>query len=238
MVNVSWKPPSVRTAEAEAQVCLSHEVYVQLTRNRGEAGSECLRAAKDAALNNVACEPVCCAESRDVSETQQPREASPAASLRPVSAKKGDVFAVAELAGIMAAKKTSSLIPLCHNVPVSAVEVSCVLSPADRLPSPPAPTGAELSAVRRRSADAGEAPERDTRPDCVVTIRSRVESVGNTGVEMEALVAASVAALTVYDMCKCVDPGISIQRVRLLAKTGGTKSRKARHSELGQVVQP
>ncbi|KFG38662.1 MoaC family protein [Toxoplasma gondii p89] len=233
MVNVSWKPPSVRTAEAEAQVCLSREVYVQLTKHRGgEAASKCFRAAEDAALNNVACEPVCCAESRGVSEAQQPRAAFPAASHRPVSAKKGDVFAVAELAGIMAAKQTSSLIPLCHNVPVSAVEVSCVLSPVDRLLSPPAPAAAELPEARRRSADAGEAQERDTRPDCVVTIRSRVESVGNTGVEMEALVAASVAALTVYDMCKCVDPGISIQRVRLLAKTGGTKSRKAYPSEL------
>ncbi len=100
---------------------------------------------------------------------------------------KGDVFATARLAGIMAAKQTSQLIPLCHPLPISRVTVE--LSP---------------------DADQGG-----------VSIEASVRTEGKTGVEMEALTAVSVAALTVYDMCKAVDRGMRIQSVRLAKKTGG-----------------
>lgn len=100
---------------------------------------------------------------------------------------KGDVLATARLAGIMAAKRTPDLIPLCHPLPLSSVEV-------DILPLP--------------SGDAVE-----------ITATCRV--TGKTGVEMEALTAASVAALTVYDMCKAVEKGMVIESVCLLEKEGG-----------------
>ena len=99
---------------------------------------------------------------------------------------KGDVFAVARIAGIQAAKKTSDLIPLCHPLMLTSVKV-------------------ELQ------ADGDDA----------VLIRARCKLTGQTGVEMEALTAASVAALTIYDMCKAVDRGMVIEQVRLLEKLGG-----------------
>lgn len=99
---------------------------------------------------------------------------------------KGDVFAVARIAGIQAAKKTSELIPLCHPLMLSGVSVELV----------------------------PEAPD-------VVRITATCKLAGQTGVEMEALTAASVAALTLYDMCKAVDRGMTIENVRLLAKAGG-----------------
>ena len=99
---------------------------------------------------------------------------------------KGDVFAVARIAGIQAAKKTSDLIPLCHPLMLTSVKV-------------------ELSA---QGSDA-------------VLIVARCKLSGQTGVEMEALTAASVAALTVYDMCKAVDRGMTIESVRVLEKLGG-----------------
>ncbi len=100
--------------------------------------------------------------------------------------KKGDVLAVARVAGIMAAKKTSELIPLCHSIPLDGVEVDFF---------PVEPDGLRI--------------------EVAVTCSYR------TGVEMEALTAASIAALTVYDMCKAVDKGMEIRHVRLLTKTGG-----------------
>jgi len=99
---------------------------------------------------------------------------------------KGDVFAVARIAGIQAAKKTSDLIPLCHPLMLTGVKV-------------------ELSA---QGSDA-------------VLIVARCKLCGQTGVEMAALTAASVAALTVYDMCKAVDRGMTIESVRVLEKRGG-----------------
>lgn len=99
---------------------------------------------------------------------------------------KGDVFAVARIAGIQAAKKTSDLITLCHPLMLTGVKV-------------------ELSA---QGSDA-------------VLIVARCKLCGQTGVEMEALTAASVAALTVYDMCKAVDRGMTIESVRVLEKRGG-----------------
>jgi cyclic pyranopterin phosphate synthase len=98
---------------------------------------------------------------------------------------KGPVFQTAILAGIMAAKKTADLIPLCHTIPIDNVEVDIEL-----------------------------------KNNCAV-ITSRVKTVGKTGVEMEALTAASVAALTIYDMCKALSHDIAIGSVQLLEKTGG-----------------
>jgi cyclic pyranopterin phosphate synthase len=100
---------------------------------------------------------------------------------------KGDVFAVARIAGIMAAKRTSELIPLCHPLALSSVKVNLVPDPA--LP------GVQIEA------------------SCKVT--------GQTGVEMEAMTAASVAALTLYDMCKAIDRGMVIESVALEHKSGG-----------------
>jgi cyclic pyranopterin phosphate synthase len=102
------------------------------------------------------------------------------------TAKKGDVLGTARLAGIMAAKRTADLIPLCHPLPLTAVTVDL--------------------------APAGE----DT-----VEIEATVRTTGRTGVEMEALTAASVAALTVYDMVKAVDRGMRIEALRVTAKSGG-----------------
>jgi cyclic pyranopterin phosphate synthase len=103
------------------------------------------------------------------------------------TAKKGDVLAVAQLAGIMAAKKTADLIPLCHPLALSAVDLKLSID------------------AKRRAVD----------------IEATCKLKGRTGVEMEALTAASVAALTVYDMCKAVDRGMTISDVRLLHKSGG-----------------
>jgi len=99
---------------------------------------------------------------------------------------KGDVFAVARIAGIMAAKKTHELIPLCHPLLLTGIKVELSAEGADR-----------------------------------VRIVARCKLAGQTGVEMEALTAASVAALTLYDMCKAVDRGMLIEQVRLLEKQGG-----------------
>jgi cyclic pyranopterin phosphate synthase len=98
---------------------------------------------------------------------------------------KGDVLAVARIAGIMAAKRTPELVPLCHPLPITSVEV-------------------ELTAEPRG-----------------VRIRSRVTVDGRTGVEMEALTAVAVAALTLYDMCKAVDRGMTIDGLALVEKRGG-----------------
>lgn len=103
------------------------------------------------------------------------------------TAKKGDVLGIARIAGIMAAKKTSDLIPLCHPIALTKVAVDFELSP-------------EQNVVR-----------------CEV----RTETVGPTGVEMEALNAVQVALLTIYDMCKAVDKGMVIGNVALLVKHGG-----------------
>jgi cyclic pyranopterin phosphate synthase len=108
-----------------------------------------------------------------------------AATISAGAAGKGDVLGVARVAGIMAAKRTADLIPLCHPLPVSAVTL-------------------ELE-VR----DAG------------VDISATVRTTGRTGVEMEALTAASVAALTVYDMCKAIDRGMRIENLRVVHKDGG-----------------
>ena len=111
--------------------------------------------------------------------------------VRSGTAKKGDVLGVARLAGIMAAKKTSELIPLCHPLALTHVAV-------------------ELDAELAADGTFGS-----------VTCTATVETVGPTGVEMEALTAVQVALLTVYDMCKAVDRGMTITDVKLLEKHGG-----------------
>jgi len=109
---------------------------------------------------------------------------------------KGDVFAVARVAGIMAAKRTSDLIPMCHPLAITHASVDLV---------------AEDDGVR---------------------VTATVETDGKTGVEMEALTAASVAALTLYDMCKAVDRGMTVREVALLSKEGGKSGRWTREEEL------
>jgi cyclic pyranopterin phosphate synthase len=101
--------------------------------------------------------------------------------------KKGDVLAVARIAGIMASKKTSDLIPLCHPLPISHVTV-------------------EFSAEAEHNR---------------IRCQSLVKTTGQTGVEMEALTAVQIALLTIYDMCKGVDRGMTLQSVRLVEKAGG-----------------
>jgi len=100
---------------------------------------------------------------------------------------KGDAFTVAKTAGILAAKQTGTLIPMCHPLPIDVVDISLSLD-----------------------AEAGE-----------VLIEAEARTDAKTGVEMEAMVAASVAALTFYDMCKAVDKGMVIDRIYLVEKTGG-----------------
>ncbi len=106
-------------------------------------------------------------------------------------AKKGDVLGVARLAGIMAAKRTSDLIPLCHPLPITSVSIE--LQPDADLPG--------------------------------IRIAATVKTTGQTGVEMEALTAASVAALTVYDMTKAVDKAMEISGLRVVLKDGGKSGR-------------
>jgi cyclic pyranopterin phosphate synthase len=99
---------------------------------------------------------------------------------------KGDVFEVARLAGIMAAKQTSALIPLCHPLPITSIEIS--FQPLN---------------------------------EKTIQIEALVKTVERTGIEMEALTAVCVAALTIYDMCKAIDRGMTIQQVGLIRKSGG-----------------
>ncbi len=101
--------------------------------------------------------------------------------------KKGDVLGAAQIAGIMAAKRTPDLIPMCHTLLLSGVDLDLALN----------------------------------EDDCTVDITATVKCTGQTGVEMEALTAVSVAALTVYDMCKAVQRDMEITDIRLLKKTGG-----------------
>jgi cyclic pyranopterin phosphate synthase len=108
---------------------------------------------------------------------------------------KGDVLEVARLAGIMAAKRTAELVPLCHTLPLDSVEIAFDFA----------------------------------SQDCV-TIEAIVRATARTGVEMEALTAVSIAALTIYDMCKAVDRGMVIEQVRLEEKSGGRSGHFVRES--------
>jgi len=107
--------------------------------------------------------------------------------LKKGSMPKGDVLAVAQLAGIMAAKQTPHLIPLCHPIPIGDIKVEFNLDEGNN----------------------------------TVEITATVKSIGKTGVEMEALTATAVTALTIYDMCKAVDRSMRIESIRLVRKSGG-----------------
>ena len=115
---------------------------------------------------------------------------------------KGDAVAAARLAGVMAAKKTSEIVPLCHPLPLDAVEMTI-----------------------------GFEPE-------TVVIEAVVRATARTGVEMEALVAVTAAALTVYDMAKSIDPGMTLAAVQLEEKTGGVRGAYVRAGGPGQLQRP
>ena len=105
---------------------------------------------------------------------------------------KGDVLAVAQVAGVMGAKKVPDLIPMCHPIFLSSVDISFK-----------------------------EEPQPDREGRCSITVTATAKTTGQTGVEMEAMTAASIAALTIYDMCKATDRGMSFDEVCLLSKSGG-----------------
>jgi len=115
---------------------------------------------------------------------------------------KGDVLAVAQVAGVMGAKRTPDLIPMCHPLLLTSVDVAFK-----------------------------EEPQPDREGKCSITITATVKTTGQTGVEMEAMTAVSVAALTIYDMCKAVDKGMSFGDIYLLSKDGGKSGTYLRNAE-------
>lgn len=120
---------------------------------------------------------------------------------------KGDVLAVAQVAGVMGAKRTPDLIPMCHPLLLTSVEI--------RFKEEPHPNSEGL---------------------CALSIFATVKTTGQTGVEMEAMMAVSVAALTVYDMCKAIDRGMTVTDVCLLAKSGGKSG--TYHRQVQEGVRP
>jgi len=117
---------------------------------------------------------------------------------------KGDVLAVAQVAGVMGAKRTPDLIPMCHPLLLTGVDVNFT---------------------------------EDAKPNasgrCSITIEATVKTMGNTGVEMEAMTAVSVAALTIYDMCKAVDKGMEFGEIFLVSKSGGKSGTYQHHPPAG-----
>jgi len=117
---------------------------------------------------------------------------------------KGDVLAVAQVAGVMGAKRTPDLIPMCHPLLLTGVDVNFT---------------------------------EDAKPNasgrCSITIEATVKTTGNTGVEMEAMTAVSVAALTIYDMCKAVDKGMEFGEIFLVSKSGGKSGTYQHHPSAG-----
>ncbi len=117
---------------------------------------------------------------------------------------KGDVLAVAQVAGVMGAKRTPDLIPMCHPLLLTNVDV-----------------------------DFQEDPSLKDGGRCTITIQATVKTAGNTGVEMEALTAVSVAALTIYDMCKAIDKGMELGEIALVSKSGGKSGTYTREQHSG-----
>jgi len=113
---------------------------------------------------------------------------------------KGDVLAVAQIAGIMAAKKTSGIIPMCHPLMLTSVDIHFAID------------------------------ENENK----IIIQSKVKTMGKTGVEIEALTAVAVAGLTIYDMCKAVDRGMTIQDIYLVEKSGGRSGHYQGKSKMGE----
>ena len=126
------------------------------------------------------------------------------------NAKKGDVLGAARIAGIMAAKKTHELIPLCHPLAIAKVDIDIapLAVPGAAARAGPAKSGREKSAPPARNAPG-------------LAVRAAVKLTGQTGVEMEALTAVAVACLTIYDMVKAVERGVTIENIRLVEKRGG-----------------
>lgn len=112
--------------------------------------------------------------------------------------KKGDVLSVAQVAGIMGAKKTSEIIPMCHNIFITGADIKFEIDEANN----------------------------------AVHIEAKAKTIGKTGIEMEALSAVSITALTIYDMCKAVDKDMVIENIRLVKKTGGKSGEYIRKGEL------
>jgi cyclic pyranopterin monophosphate synthase len=144
-----------------------------------------LRQSGEARMVDVSAKPV--SERVAVAEGRVVMRPQTLAIVKNGDAKKGDVLGAARIAGIMAAKRTHELIPLCHPLALTQVEVD--VTPDAKLPG--------------------------------VTVTARVKVAGQTGVEMEALTAVSVACLTVYDMVKAVERGMRIEGIRLVEKSGG-----------------
>jgi len=117
---------------------------------------------------------------------------------------KGDVLGVAQVAGVMGAKRTPDLIPMCHPLLLTSVDV-----------------------------DFQEDPQLNQSGRCSIKIQATVKTTGNTGVEMEAMTAVSVAALTIYDMCKAVDKGIEFGEMALVSKSGGKSGMYIRKQQVG-----
>jgi len=134
-------------------------------------------------------------ERRAVASARVLMNAETIRAIREARTPKGDPLETARLAGIMAAKRTDELIPLCHSLPLAHVDVRCTVT------------------------------------DTGVNLEAEARTVAATGVEMEALVAASIAALTLYDMCKAIDKGMQITDVRLESKTGGKSGEYRRNDE-------
>lgn len=141
-------------------------------------------------------------ERRAVAEAQVLMAAETLAVIEDQATPKGDVIAAARLAGVMAAKRTHELIPLCH--PLNLTFVGVEMEADEHLPG--------------------------------LRVRAEARLTGRTGVEMEALVAASVAALTVYDMCKAIDRGMEVRGVRLLEKSGGRTGTWRRDADTTDVA--
>lgn len=148
---------------------------------------------------DVGDKPVTCRWARASGRvTMQP---ATLARIRQRDLAKGDVLEVARLAGIMAAKRTGELIPLCHPLPLDAVSIQFSF------------------------------PD-----DCTVAIEAEARVTGKTGVEMEAIVAVSIAAATIYDMCKAIDRGMEIGAIRLEEKTGGRSGHFVREVQAPPAV--
>ena len=151
-------------------------------------------AAGNAVMVDVSAKPVTTREATAHGIVTMNAEAF--AAVQSGTVKKGDVLGVARIAGIMAAKKTSELIPMCHPIPIESVKI-------------------DIEAVS----------------DTQVRIISTLRCSHKTGIEMEALTAASIAALTIYDMCKAVDRGMRIDQTLLLHKDGGRSGEYSRTNE-------
>ena len=167
------------------------------TRYKEQALAELthFNSAGDAHMVDVGAKPE--TERRAVAQGRIVMQAQTLARILAGTQAKGDVLGIARIAGIMAAKKTADLIPLCHPLPLTRVEIDFT-------------------------------PQPDTH---AILCRASAETRGRTGVEMEALTAVNVALLTIYDMCKAVDRGMTMQDIGLLEKSGGKSGTWRRAAE-------